>query len=98
MTGAATGAGAAGAGAGVLIGVAEQHGGGKLTCTQEITDAAYGSVRWVQPNGRSASLSFYAACRECAARAVVEQRRRLVEDPRDRLQVARAIEALTLEP
>ena len=32
------------------------------------------------------------------ARAVVEQRRRLVEDPRDRLQVARAIEALTLEP
>ena len=32
------------------------------------------------------------------ARAVVEQRRRLAEDPRDRLQVARAIEALTLEP
>ena len=32
------------------------------------------------------------------ARAVVEQRRRLVEDPRDRLQVARAIDALTLEP
>ena len=32
------------------------------------------------------------------ARAVVEQRRRLVEDPRDRLLVARAIDALTLEP
>ena len=32
------------------------------------------------------------------ARAVVEQRRKLVEDPRDRLQIARAIEALTLEP
>ena len=32
------------------------------------------------------------------ARAVVEQRRKLVEDPRDRLQVARALEALTLEP
>src|SRR5262245_54100341 len=32
------------------------------------------------------------------ARAVVEQRRRLVEDPRDRLQVARALDALTLEP
>jgi uncharacterized protein (TIGR02302 family) len=32
------------------------------------------------------------------ARAVVEQRRRLVEDPRDRLQVMRALEALTLEP
>ena len=32
------------------------------------------------------------------ARAVVEQRRRLVEDPRDRPQVARALEALTLEP
>jgi hypothetical protein len=30
--------------------------------------------------------------------AVVEQRRRLVEDPRDSKQVARAIEALTLEP
>ena len=32
------------------------------------------------------------------ARAVVEQRRRLAEDPRDRPQVARALEALTLEP
>ena len=32
------------------------------------------------------------------ARAVVEQRRRLAEDPRDRPQVARAIAALTLEP
>jgi uncharacterized protein (TIGR02302 family) len=32
------------------------------------------------------------------ARAVVEQRRRLVEDPRDRVLVAKAIEALTLEP
>ena len=32
------------------------------------------------------------------ARAVVEQRRRLVEDPRDRLQVVRALDALTLEP
>ena len=32
------------------------------------------------------------------ARAVVEQRRRLVEDPRDRLQVMRALDALTLEP
>src|SRR4029077_16863579 len=32
------------------------------------------------------------------ARAVVEQRRRLVEDPRDRLQVASALDALTLEP
>jgi uncharacterized protein (TIGR02302 family) len=32
------------------------------------------------------------------ARAVVEQRRRLVEDPRDRVLVAKAINALTLEP
>jgi uncharacterized protein (TIGR02302 family) len=32
------------------------------------------------------------------ARAVIEQRRRLVEDPRDRLEVARALDALTLEP
>ncbi len=32
------------------------------------------------------------------ARAVVEQRRKLAEDPRDRLQVARALDALTLEP
>ena len=32
------------------------------------------------------------------ARAVVEQRRRLVEDPRDRPQVMRALDALTLEP
>jgi uncharacterized protein (TIGR02302 family) len=32
------------------------------------------------------------------ARAVIEQRRRLVEDPRDRLQVARALDALTTEP
>src|SRR5262245_45690819 len=32
------------------------------------------------------------------ARAVVEQRRHLVEDPRDRPQVARALDALTLEP
>src|SRR5436190_15323879 len=32
------------------------------------------------------------------ARAVVEQRRRLTEDPRDRLAVARALDALTLEP
>jgi len=32
------------------------------------------------------------------ARAVVEQRRKLSEDPRDRLQVARALDALTIEP
>jgi uncharacterized protein (TIGR02302 family) len=32
------------------------------------------------------------------ARAVVEQRRKLAEDPRDRMQVARALDALTLEP
>jgi uncharacterized protein (TIGR02302 family) len=32
------------------------------------------------------------------ARAVVEQRRKLVEDSRDRLQVARALDALTTEP
>jgi uncharacterized protein (TIGR02302 family) len=32
------------------------------------------------------------------ARAVIEQRRRLVEDARDRLQIARALEALTTEP
>src|SRR5262245_9375521 len=32
------------------------------------------------------------------ARAVVEQRRRLVEDPRDRLPGVRALDALTLEP
>ena len=32
------------------------------------------------------------------ARAVVEQRRKLAEDPRDRLQVARALDALTMEP
>jgi uncharacterized protein (TIGR02302 family) len=32
------------------------------------------------------------------ARAVVEQRRKLVEDPRDRLLVANALDALTLEP
>jgi uncharacterized protein (TIGR02302 family) len=32
------------------------------------------------------------------ARAVVEQRRKLVEDPRDRLLVASAIDGLTLEP
>ena len=32
------------------------------------------------------------------ARAVVEQRRRLVEDWRDRLMVAKAVDALTLEP
>jgi uncharacterized protein (TIGR02302 family) len=32
------------------------------------------------------------------ARAVIEQRRHLVEDPRDRPQIARALEALTVEP
>jgi uncharacterized protein (TIGR02302 family) len=32
------------------------------------------------------------------ARAVVEQRRKLVEDPRDRVMVAKALDALTLEP
>ena len=32
------------------------------------------------------------------ARAVVEQRRKLVEDPRDRLLVAKAVDALTSEP
>ncbi|MBX9588890.1 MAG: TIGR02302 family protein [Hyphomonadaceae bacterium] len=32
------------------------------------------------------------------ARAVVEQRRKLVEDPRDRRLIAKAIDALTLEP
>ena len=32
------------------------------------------------------------------ARAVIEQRRKLVEDPRDRLLIAKAIDALTLEP
>ena len=32
------------------------------------------------------------------ARAVIEQRRKLVEDPRDRLLVAKALDALTVEP
>jgi uncharacterized protein (TIGR02302 family) len=32
------------------------------------------------------------------ARAVIEQRRRLVEDPRDRRQIAHALDALTTEP
>jgi uncharacterized protein (TIGR02302 family) len=32
------------------------------------------------------------------ARAVIEQRRHLVEDPRDRLHIARALDALTTEP
>jgi uncharacterized protein (TIGR02302 family) len=36
--------------------------------------------------------------RQPLARAIVEQRRRLVADSRNRLQVARAIDALTLEP
>lgn len=36
--------------------------------------------------------------RKALARAVVEQRRHLVEDPRNRLDVAKALEALTLEP
>jgi uncharacterized protein (TIGR02302 family) len=36
--------------------------------------------------------------RKPLARAVVEQRRRLVDDPRDRIKVLQALEALTLEP
>lgn len=32
------------------------------------------------------------------ARAVIEQRRKLTEDPRDRLMIAKALDALTLEP
>src|SRR5262245_28078865 len=51
--------------------------------------------------GRSDSIEMVLPERRFAkplARAVVEQRRRLVEDPRDRLQVVRALDALTLEP
>jgi uncharacterized protein (TIGR02302 family) len=36
--------------------------------------------------------------RKPLARAVVEQRRKLVDDPRDRIKVLQALEALTLEP
>lgn len=36
--------------------------------------------------------------RKPLARAVVEQRRLLVEEPRNRLEVAKAVEALTIEP
>lgn len=57
----------------VLIGIAEQHAGTRLICTQEVTDAIYGSVRWVQAGGRAVSLSFYTECREYAARSVVAQ-------------------------
>src|SRR5262245_19539207 len=51
--------------------------------------------------GRSAPIELVLPERRFSkplARAVVEQRRRLAEDPRDRPQVARAIAALTLEP
>src|SRR5262249_34920442 len=36
--------------------------------------------------------------RKPLARAVVEQRRKLADDPRDRIKVLQALEALTLEP
>ena len=52
-------------------------------------------------SGRSAPIELVLPERRFSkplARAVVEQRRRLAEDPRDRPQVARAIAALTLEP
>ena len=51
--------------------------------------------------GRSAPVELVLPERQFSkplARAVVEQRRRLAEDPRDRPQVARALAALTLEP
>ena len=52
-------------------------------------------------SGRSAPIEIVLPERRFTkplARAVVEQRRKLAEDPRDRLQVARALDALTLEP
>jgi uncharacterized protein (TIGR02302 family) len=52
-------------------------------------------------SGRSAPIELVLPERRFSkplARAVVEQRRRLAEDPRDRLQVAKAIAALTMEP
>ncbi len=57
----------------VLIGAAEQRAGGQLRCTVAVTDATYGTVRWVEPGGRTATLPFYTACREASTRAIVDQ-------------------------
>ena len=57
----------------VLIGEAEGRAGHTMPCDQKIYDATYGSVKWVQPNGRSARLDFYTECSQFATRRVVLQ-------------------------
>ncbi len=57
----------------VLIGLAEYRAGHRLTCNRRVTDAPYGTVRWVQPNGRVSTLSFDTGCLDRSTRNVVEQ-------------------------
>lgn len=57
----------------VLLGLAETRGGHRMPCTQAMTDAIYGEVKWVQPGGRARTLNFYTACREYGTRQVVAQ-------------------------
>jgi hypothetical protein len=57
----------------VLIGPAEYRAGTRMTCHNPITDAVSGSVRWVQPSGRTATLSFYTGCNERSTRNVLDR-------------------------
>ena len=57
----------------VLLGLAEYRAGHQLACNQRVTDGAYGSVRWVQPNGRASTLRFDTGCLDRTAREVMEQ-------------------------
>jgi hypothetical protein len=57
----------------VLIGLAEYRAGSKMTCNNPVTDAASGAVRWIQPSGRTATLSFYTGCNERSTRNVLDR-------------------------
>ena len=57
----------------VMLGTAELRAGHRMPCTQRITDAIYGDVRWTQPNRRVTTLSFYSECTEFTTRRVTGQ-------------------------
>jgi hypothetical protein len=57
----------------VLIGYAELRAGRALPCTERITDAAYGTVRWISAGGRTAELRYDAGCRDRIAAEAVRQ-------------------------
>lgn len=57
----------------VMLGTAEVRAGHNMPCTQRITDATYGEVRWTRPNRRVSKLNFYSECNQFATRRVTGQ-------------------------